>query len=302
MKKALVTLLCTFIVLCSVLPCGAACAHSYVETHHDATCVSRAFTDYTCESCGDSYHVYESLYTAPESCYMALEGDRKDDTLTVTVSLYNNPGFWANRLTLRFNGSALEVISAENGNVWEKSASITVESAPSPSYVRFYCESSELGNNTNNGVVFKVTFKINDTVDNWGIKLEARSMDNINHTHQPVSLQLISTVSLGYGEHSYEYSGVVEEPTYDSEGIASYCCTYCSETKTEAIPSLERPPVGDVNGDGTLDMRDSLDLKLRIADSTKDNEYDPVMDVNEDGRINAKDLLIIKKLIAGVYN
>lgn len=58
---------------------------------------------------------------------------------------------------------------------------------------------------------------------------------------------------------------------------------------------------GDANGDGSVDMKDSLAVKKHAADITKDHDYDILMDANLDGIINAKDLLIVKKIIAGVY-
>ncbi len=303
MKKLFAITLCTFIIVCAVLPIGATCAHSYTEEHVKATCISRAYTLYSCEGCGDTYCEYDRLYTAPESCYMVLEGDRSGDTLTVTVSLGNNPGFWANRLTLNYNAEALEAVSTENGTVWGDSALITVNSAPTSGspYIRYYCQNSDFGDNTANGTLFTATFNIKSTMDQWGISLSANARDNINYDHENVSFEIVDTVTMGYGDHSYDDGKITLEPTYDTEGIKEYTCTLCSYTKAETVPHLERPPVGDVNGDNLVDMRDSLAIKLHVADSTKDDEYIAEMDVNEDGKINAKDLLILKKIIAGVW-
>ena len=299
MKKLFAITLCTFIIVCAALPIGATCAHSYTEEHVEATCISRAYTIYTCENCGDTYTVYDRLYTAPDSCHMVLEGDRNGDVLTVTVSLYNNPGFWANRLTLYYSSEALEAVSAENGNVWGSSALTTINSTNNNGgpYVRFYCQNSQDNNNTSNGVVYRVSFKIKDVVDNWGIRLEARALDNIDYDHNSVPFQIINTVTLGYGEHSYEYDSTITSPTYDNEGADLHRCYLCSETKTVTIPPL---PKGDINGDGVLDMRDSLEFKHHIADITTYETYIPHMDLNDDGKTNAKDLLIMKKIIAGV--
>ncbi len=56
--------------------------------------------------------------------------------------------------------------------------------------------------------------------------------------------------------------------------------------------------VGDANGDGAVDMTDSLDLKKACAGIAEVGE--DAGDVNCDGIVNAKDLLILKKCNAGV--
>ncbi len=58
--------------------------------------------------------------------------------------------------------------------------------------------------------------------------------------------------------------------------------------------------VGDANGDGAVDMRDSLAIRMYSAGV---GDVDNVTaDIDCDGKVNAKDLLIIKKCNAGVDN
>ena len=303
MKKVISLALCIAMMLCSAFVTSASCEHSYITTEIPATCSERSHTLKTCTICGETEKIYAPLYDEPEGCYFAFEGQINGDVFDVTVSLRNNPGFWANRLTLNYNAEALEAVSTENGTVWGDSALITVNSAPTSGspYIRYYCQNSDFGDNTANGTLFTATFNIKSTMDQWGISLTANARDNINYDHENVSFEIVDTVTMGYGDHSYDDGKITLEPTYDTEGIKEYTCTLCSYTKAETVPHLERPPVGDVNGDNLVDMRDSLAIKLHVADSTKDDEYIAEMDVNEDGKINAKDLLIIKKIIAGVW-
>ncbi len=56
--------------------------------------------------------------------------------------------------------------------------------------------------------------------------------------------------------------------------------------------------VGDANGDGIMDMTDSLDLKKACAGLGEADSN--ASDINCDGTVNAKDLLILKKCNAGV--
>ena len=56
--------------------------------------------------------------------------------------------------------------------------------------------------------------------------------------------------------------------------------------------------VGDVNADGNVDMKDSLEIRKYCAEGTAIDEN--AADINADGKVNAKDLLILKKCNAEI--
>lgn len=63
------------------------------------------------------------------------------------------------------------------------------------------------------------------------------------------------------------------------------------------------PLLGDVTGDGEVNLLDIFMLKRAISGATtleKDAKY--AADVNGDGRINAGDILMIKRHIAGLVS
>ncbi len=59
---------------------------------------------------------------------------------------------------------------------------------------------------------------------------------------------------------------------------------------------------GDISEDGFVNAKDSLTLKLFVANIVNCGKYDDTMDLNFDGIANAKDLLVLKKILAGVYS
>ncbi len=295
MKKLISIVLSAAIALCPVFTAQAVCAHSYTETEVSATCADRAHTLITCSLCGETEKVYPSLYEAPDGCYFILEGEKNEDILNVTVTLHNNPGFWANRLTLNYNANALEVISTTKGDVWPASASVTVNAESETPYVRFYGDYNSLENNTKNGLIFAVSFKINGSIADWGLSLSARSRDNINVDGKTVPFELIDTSSLGYSDHSFDEGVVITAPTNISAGEIKYTCSVCSYSKTDIIPIT-----GDINGDGKLDSYDILLIKSHLAGFKISADYISRMDVNTDSKINAKDLLFLRKRFAGL--
>ena len=56
---------------------------------------------------------------------------------------------------------------------------------------------------------------------------------------------------------------------------------------------------GDANGDGAVDMKDSLAIRLYCAGAGELESFDAA-DLNADGKVNAKDLRIIKRHLADV--
>ena len=59
--------------------------------------------------------------------------------------------------------------------------------------------------------------------------------------------------------------------------------------------------LGDVNGDGKLNIRDATAIQKHLAKiATLSDEVLPVADYNADGKVNVKDATTIQKKIAGL--
>ncbi len=93
--------------------------------------------------------------------YTHITGEISDDktTLTMTVTLGNNPGLWCYRTFVGYNASALKLTSIENKDVWSAQEYIAGNINSNP--VTYYAQSVSYNvNNTNSGVVAVYTFEI----------------------------------------------------------------------------------------------------------------------------------------------
>ena len=60
--------------------------------------------------------------------------------------------------------------------------------------------------------------------------------------------------------------------------------------------------MGDINGDGVIDARDSLRiLKYSVGTYKIDNEFAKAADINKDGIIDARDSLRVLKKSVGTF-
>ena len=66
-----------------------------------------------------------------------------------------------------------------------------------------------------------------------------------------------SSVILKATGHKWDKVEITKEATYDEEGIRTYICSVCGETKTESIKKKERPSSYDDSDDSSSDDSDS---------------------------------------------
>ena len=101
-------------------------------------------------------------------------------------------------------------------------------------------------------------------------------------------------------EHVWDDGVVTQSPTYSEEGIMTYTCTLCGETRTEPIPVVIPDIKGDLTGDGVVGMKDLSTLKKALAGAVALTPAEANRaDVNNDGIFNIRDCLALKALLAG---
>ena len=97
------------------------------------------------------------------------------------------------------------------------------------------------------------------------------------------------------GAHTWDSGVVTTEPTATTDGVKTYTCTVCGATKTEVIPKTGPAQVlGDVNGDGSVDIRDAI-LLFNYSMSPEDYTigYVGSVDFNKDGSVDIRDAILL---------
>ena len=111
---------------------------------------------------------------------------------------------------------------------------------------------------------------------------------------------LVAQEEIPATDHKWDNGKVTKEPTATEDGVKTYTCANCGETKTEVIPATGAEIVwGDASGDGKVNAMDATRILRYVAKLIKEDKIDLIAaDVNSDGRVNAMDATRILRYAA----
>lgn len=156
----------------------------------------------------------------------------KGGTVTVNVSLSNNPGIYGIKVKAEYDSSALQLKSMSNGNVFPASEAICNEAKGV-----YVANSSDFNNVTGNGTLFTLEFKVLDGADAASCKVSVKLEKAQNVDGGKID------VSGGSGKvtvekciHNKQTQTVAA--TCETEGETKVVCTKCGEVfETNKIPA-----------------------------------------------------------------
>lgn len=112
----------------------------------------------------------------------------------------------------------------------------------------------------------------------------------------------VDTETIPANGHTFSDEWTIDvEPTATTPGQKSHHCIYCDAvTDVTEIPPVSNVKLGDVNGDGVVNVKDITQLKKYLASSITINEIVFAnSDLDGDGTIGVKDLRELKTMLAG---
>ena len=184
---------------------------------------------------------------------------RVGSTVLITVSLEDNPGIWGMDLVVNYDKTQLTLTSVTNGTVFS-SSEWTQGNLSGDKYILSY-EASGFDNITTNGVLATLEFTVNEnaTVDSF------------------------ASISLSYND------GDIINVSFGDINVAI----------VSGGINITDFVYGDLNSDGLVNKKDSLLMKMYLADNSTTIDMQAA-DVYIDGSINKKDSLYLKQFLAGL--
>lgn len=235
--------------------------HTYVDTVIPPTPTSQGYTIHRCSVCGYQYIDSYTDYVEENPAKVIIESKkaRAGKTVLVNVSLQNNPGIWGMDLAVNYDKTKLTLISVVNGSVFSD-AEWTQGNLSGDKYILSY-EAGGFENITADGVIATLEFAVNNdaTVDEF-------------------------------------YDITV---TYNAGDIIDIDFNDINVAVVSGGVKIIEFIYGDLNGDGYINKKDSLLMKMYLADNSTVIDTDAA-DVFADGVINKKDSLYLKQFLAGL--
>ena len=167
------------VVYCSV------CGDEMTRTTKTGEYGDHKYTDGSCEHCGEDEPITEPAIRV--SKVVANAGE----TVDVTISVVNNPGIFAAGFTLNYDQDSMELtkvtLNSEFGGIYTAPPSLD-----DPVALRW--EESSLADNSNDGVMFTLTFKIKDNaiVGTYLIEMGYAKGDICNLNEDDVDFDVIN--------------------------------------------------------------------------------------------------------------
>lgn len=159
------------------------------------------------------------------------------DTVEVAVTVSGNPGFGCYTVNLSYDTTALKLVSLSDAGCISAGKGTFLPNAAGNCASFFVMD---LNNVTGNGNLFIATFEVLD-----GAK--AGKTYNVSASFEPGSLANANNEDISMGisggsvtidcNHVWDEGKVTKEATCTEDGVKTYTCTVCGETKTEAIPA-----------------------------------------------------------------
>jgi len=219
------------------------------ETSLDAVTIpakGHNFENGTCKTCG--------LTVEGASVLLPTLSARPGDTVTVPVTLTNNPGLITAKITLTFDDTRLQLVSAEDTGLL--AGGVFGDTMASP-YALTWEKGDQTADNTENGILANLTFKVLADAATGTAALTAQVSDTGNSAMESVAL----TVTDGavnvtdYFPGDVNSDGTVE--LLDVTVLRRFIAGWSGVTVDEAA--------ADLSGDGMIGLDDAVILRRYLA-------------------------------------
>ena len=154
------------------------------------------------------------------------------DTVTVPVSISNNPGIAGFTFVFDYDASAMTLTGISKGAVLQ-------DGSFTPNVAGKTLNWFNAVNVTENGVLFNLTFKLSTTEGSYSVTAALKDGKNTNFVDENAKPQRITFITgkVNVANHSYTYKAT-KDPTTSATGTLTGTCSNCSGTTTVTLPKL----------------------------------------------------------------
>ena len=204
------------------------------------------FENGTCKTCG--------LTVEGASVLLPTLSARPGDTVTVPVTLTNNPGLITAKITLTFDDTRLQLVSAEDTGLL--AGGVFGDTMASP-YALTWEKGDQTADNTGNGILANLTFKVLDDAAVGTTALTAQVSGTGNAAMESVALAVADgAVNVtDYFPGDVNSDGAVE--LLDVTVLRRFIAGWSGVTVDEAA--------ADLSGDGMIGLDDAVILRRYLA-------------------------------------
>ena len=159
----------------------------------------------------------------------------RGDEVTVDIVMEDNPGVMGITLTVSYDQTRLQLISLNDGVLtgWFVSTGAVGKAA--------WTGSSDY---TGNGVILTLKFKVLDEAPLGDAFVTITEQLNSNYDEQEVKYTVVpGNVNVACA-HEWDEGVVTKEPTCAEEGVKTFTCSKCNETRTESMKKAEHSSDG----------------------------------------------------------
>ena len=203
--------------------------HAYTAKVTEPTCTEQGYTTYTCTRCGDVYEGY----------YVDALGHSWSAWVNTLEPTETENGLQLRRCT-RCGETEAQVIPALN-HTHSYTAEVTKPTCTEQGYTTHTCTCGDS--------------YVDSYVDALGHKTELKNAKAATCTEAGYTGDVVCTrcnVTVTKGKviaalgHKWDDGKVTTEPAATTDGVKTYTCTVCGETRTEAIPATGEQPIDPV--------------------------------------------------------
>ena len=148
--------------------------------------------------------------------------------VSVTISMENNPGIMGFSLAVSYDETRLSLVSLEKGSL-TSSEFWTVNGARAT-----WVASSDI---IYNGVFLTANFTVLDDapLGDAAVTISYQPGDIANYNEEEVNFEVVAGGVTVICNHEWDDGAVTTEPTCTTDGVKTFTCSVCGETRTEVI-------------------------------------------------------------------